>query len=66
MIPFVILAAFLCGLLVGAAVAFNYGYKQGAENKRQTLVKGMDALLESEDLKIYVKKGSSFLTDGPR
>lgn len=62
--------AFCLGIVIGGFIASHYawkdGYKKGASEKRASLVAGMDALLESEDLKIYVKKGSSFLTDGPR
>lgn len=62
--------AFCLGILVGGGIAAHYswknGYRTGAAEKRAELVAGMDALLDSEDLKVYVKKGSPFLTDGPR
>lgn len=60
--------AIFMSLIVLAAMllCLGIGYQWGARGKRAELVAGMDALLESEDVKIYVKKGSPFLTDGPR
>ena len=62
------LFALFMAFIVGCAMltCLGIGYQWGAQGKRAQLIAGMDALLESEDLKIYVKKGSSFLTDGPR
>ena len=60
-------ALFMSFLVLAAMIlCFGIGYQWGARDKRAELVAGMDALLDSEDLKIYVKKGSSFLKDGPR
>lgn len=60
--------ALFMSFITGCAMltCLGIGYQWGARDKRAQLVAGMDALLESEDLKIYVKKGSSFLKDGPR
>jgi hypothetical protein len=52
--------------MLGFMGGYRLGQKSGAAQKRAELVAGMDALLESEDLKIYVKKGSPFLKNGPR
>lgn len=69
MIPLAVIT-FCAGVVVGIFIASHYswrnGYKTGAAEKRAELVAGMDALLESEDLKIYVKKGSPFLKDASR
>jgi len=70
MTDFNVLVIFTCGVSIGTMLGFMGGYKlgrkTGASQKRAELVAGMDALLESEDLKIYIKKGSTFLKDGPR
>ena len=63
---FVTTVVFVCGVGIGLLIGYLQGYKAGSESKRQTLIKGMDALLENDEIKIYVKKGSTFLTDGPR
>lgn len=69
MIPLAVLT-FCAGVVVGIFIASHYawraGYKTGAAEKRAELVAGMDALLENDEIKIYVKKGSTFLKDGPR
>lgn len=64
MTDFDVLLIFTCSISIGTMLGFMGGYKlgcrSGATQKRAEVVAGMNALLESEDLKIYVKKDSTF------